>query len=707
MSEQGSLDPRGHVVYAPHTVSGKAQGPQAVLSREFSEFLVALSIALHKHAMYPAGHPSLGPAATDLTRRVLRLLEDRAMVALGVARHQLIIDGVATDDSQPVLRRLADGLHRHHLGAVSFTRGLAVDETAEALRALSADAEREGPLGLRPAATLPSWPHLRLHPLTFERLALAEGARPSGEQDGAAASRSVELWIGLASAALSGDGESALVDAATEPAVVARALDEHPRAEAYDQVIVGYLLQIARELRTAGGEDAGVLRRRTSRLIAALRPDTLRRFLEMGGNVVQRRDFLLNAADGLAVDAVIEIVKAAAEASGQTISHGLVRMLSKLAAHAELGDEHRRPVADANLREQVGRLIADWSLADPNPELYGRLLQHVATTGVGRGRTGRTDDHDALPLRILQMGLEIDAEGPMLERAVSRSIEAGLAREAVALLAEVPGQAERAARAVAERLRQPAALATLLAVEPVDFDTLDRLLPFAPPAAYERLLDALAESESRVTRRRLLDRLSSSPVDLLPHIVKRLSDERWYVQRNMLALLERAGRVPEGVSIEPWTRHHDRRVRYQAIRVALLLPAGRDRALRNALEDDDPKLNQLALTSLQAACPPALVDDVAAIALDMTAPEEHRVLAIRALAHVDAPRSLDTLLTLADGGRTILGRARLAPRSAVLLAALQGLAGRWSSDERAAAVLGLAAGASDPAIRAAAKGGTS
>ena len=44
-------------------------------------------------------------------------LEQRPTLAFGVARQQLIIDGVATDPGQPVLRRLAEELHRHHLGA--------------------------------------------------------------------------------------------------------------------------------------------------------------------------------------------------------------------------------------------------------------------------------------------------------------------------------------------------------------------------------------------------------------------------------------------------------------------------------------------------------------------------------------------------------------------------------------------------------------
>ena len=61
-------------------------GERAALSRDLADFLIELSIALHKHAMYPEGHPSLAPAAAGVTRRAGLLLEDRATLSLGVAR---------------------------------------------------------------------------------------------------------------------------------------------------------------------------------------------------------------------------------------------------------------------------------------------------------------------------------------------------------------------------------------------------------------------------------------------------------------------------------------------------------------------------------------------------------------------------------------------------------------------------------------------
>src|SRR5690242_8998886 len=332
-------------------------GERATLSRELADFLIELSIALHKHAMYPQGHPSLGPAAAAVTRRAGLLLVDRSTLSLGVARQQLVIEGVATDPKHPVLGELASRLHRHHLGAVTFRRGVEELEVASVLKTLAVDADRSGsPLGLGPPERLRAWQSVQLHPLTYDRLELVDDATAATE----GGARGAQLWVGLARAALSAQ---AGVDTATEPAVIARAIDEHPRSDAaaYDQVIVGYLLQIASELKTAGSAEAVALRRRTSRLIRALKPETLRRLVDMGGDFLQRRNFVQDSTDGMAVDAVLEIVQAAAESSQQTISHSLIRMLSKLAAHAETGTEQVRPQADAALRDQVRQLLQGWT----------------------------------------------------------------------------------------------------------------------------------------------------------------------------------------------------------------------------------------------------------------------------------------------------------------------------------------------------------
>src|SRR5437879_3585599 len=80
---------------------------RATLSRDLADFLIELSIALHKHAMYPEGHPSLAPAAAGVTRRAALLLEDRATVCLGSALNQPVMLGVHNHPNHPVPRELA------------------------------------------------------------------------------------------------------------------------------------------------------------------------------------------------------------------------------------------------------------------------------------------------------------------------------------------------------------------------------------------------------------------------------------------------------------------------------------------------------------------------------------------------------------------------------------------------------------------------
>src|SRR5262245_53424002 len=202
----------------------RPRAESAPLPRDVSDFLVELSIALHRHTMYPSGHPSLGPAIDSVVRSAERILQSRASLAVGVSRRQLLVDDAATDPNQPVLRRLADALHRHHIGAVSLTTGVSTNEMGDALRRLARDPQRDGAIGSPPDAVT-SWPHVKLHPLSFDRLALGDEDAAT-DKEARPGSRARDLWAGLAKAALALDavdesGESINAD------TIARGINAH------------------------------------------------------------------------------------------------------------------------------------------------------------------------------------------------------------------------------------------------------------------------------------------------------------------------------------------------------------------------------------------------------------------------------------------------------------------------------------------------
>ncbi|MGW8266845.1 MAG: hypothetical protein ACWGSQ_10785, partial [Longimicrobiales bacterium] len=83
--------------------TGESQKKTTALSKELSEFLLEFSIGVHRYSMYPPDHPSLGPAAENVIRRLGGILVDRRNLSIGVGPAQLVIEGVATEARHPVL----------------------------------------------------------------------------------------------------------------------------------------------------------------------------------------------------------------------------------------------------------------------------------------------------------------------------------------------------------------------------------------------------------------------------------------------------------------------------------------------------------------------------------------------------------------------------------------------------------------------------
>lgn len=709
------------------------------MPRELADFLIEFSIALHKHAMYPGGHPTLGPAAEGVARRLESLLLERGTLSLGVARDQLVIEGVATDPRNPVLHDLASRLHRHHLGAVSFARGVTWNELEESLKVLALDADRgQEPLGLKPRDQIPHWAHVQLFPLTFDRLELVGG--PEAEAGEVSGGRAAQLWVGLARAALAAEDQKAAaraaerppephafrptpaaaaplsdaeIDAAlagaragdlqhdtAEPAAVAKAIEGHERGTAYDQVIVGYLLQIAEELKTAGGAGAVALKKKMSRLVTALDDQTLARLLEMGGDQTQRRQFILDASQGMAVDAVVELVRAAS-GTGAPVSNAMLRMLHKLGQHAERGPAPRRSIAESELRDQVAELVRGWSLADPNPDGYAlalRRLSEAAPTLVAATEAA----YAAEPERVVQMALETGGVGAPVQRAVDSLVARQRIPDLIGMLERAPRE-NPAVHAVRERVVDPAMLKLALTAQPVDFALVDRLAGAMGGAAAVAMLDVLAESESRQVRRALIDRLVKMPEALRPVLAQRIGDERWYVLRNVLYLAAELPGAP-AVDAGPSRQHPDARVRREAYRVLFKREGdARARAIAGALGDDDERVKRLALAAAADGCPDATVPMVVAIAVDDELEPELRVAAVRVLGAKGDRLALDGLLRLTEPKRRSIIGAMMASAtvSPITLAALAAL-GTLRHEPRARERLDLLTQGRDSAVAKAA-----
>lgn len=677
------------------------------LSRELRDFLIRFSIALHRFAMYPDDHPSLAPTVEQVVGLLGDLLYAKPTLSLGVARTQLVIEGVATDPKHPVLLELAARLHRHHLGALAFERGVVPDELHEFLRLVAQDPDHgQGPVGLDPEFRKRRWPHVTAYPLDYERLRFMEGEAPLDETEQARATRtrSAQLWLGLARAALAaGQADEALSEEEEEelvnasPEAIARAIDDRGRDSAYDQVIVGYMLQIADELKSGQTQESSALRKRVSDLVSTLDRRSLGRLLTMGGDATQRRRFLLSASEGMAVDAVVDLVEAASTAGGETVSHSLLRMLQKLAQHAERGGR-RRALADESIRDQIRSLVQGWSLRDPNPGAYGKALQRMSLASPVFVASSEAQFAPE-PRRLVEMGLELDSVGEPVQRAVDTLVNRG---ELPWLLETLRfAYAPTAVDALRRRVARPDQIAAVLADEPIDYALLDELIAAVKVEAADPLLDALADAEAASTRRALIGRLTALGPGIEPAIVKRLEDPRWYVVRNLIGLIAELPRLPTQFDAWAFLKHADGRVRREAMRLLLRDAATRDRAVVAGLRDADDHMVRLALTVAAERCPEGAVPLIVTRAVS-GGNTDQRVTAIRVLGATSDAGARTALLQLTAPRRGMFGPKPPAktPEYLAALAALQ----RHADDPRVAAALADAQRSKDPDVARAAGG---
>jgi hypothetical protein len=675
----------------------------STLSRELAEFLMDLAIAMHKHAIYPQGHPLLDQAVDSVHAALTGLLFDRPALSIGVARRQLIIEGVATDSSHPVLAELAGKLHRHHLGAVKFLPGLSRAELSDMLGVVGLEAQRGAkPLGFQPELMQSRWERVKLFPLSYDRLELLDEDDTTPEQESdRVRGQAAQLWVGLARAAVASDIATRSDEDVIAPEAVAQAIDDHGREQAYDQVIVGYLLQIAHEVRHDGSREHGRLQRRISKLVGSLQPQTLERLLEMGGDSVQRRRFVLDAAQGMTVHAVVELVRAAASAEGFSISHSLVRMLTKLATHAASDTSARGRAADEEFREHVERLVTSWSLDDPNPAVYSATLSQLSHDSPAPDADAPAQ-YACEPVRLIGTALEIGTVGPRVWNAVETMLDRSAIGELLDLLDMAPQPANAVAAGVWARILERDTLRQLLASPRPDHSVIRRLVTRIGGDAAPPVLTALESGTEGSRQERLLSYLVQIGTSAAAAVAMRLPDASPELARELLICLAKIAPPAPPPEVQLCREHPDPAVRREAVKFLLGYAVARETTILASVNDPDERVAYCGIVAAAQGCPP---DTAAAIRRRVDAGEltdgTVRAAGIRAVATQTDEATLDWLLrrTIVTGG--IIRRTRLAPASPELLASLSALATYWAADARAAEAISLARASSSPSIRAA------
>lgn len=122
--------------------------------------------------------------------------------------------------------------------------------------------------------------------------------------------------------------------------------------------------------------------------------------------------------------------------------------------------------------------------------------------------------------------------------------------------------------------------------------------------AVGHIADRLAKEEDHYARHVLDNILVQMGRDIIPELLERLKDKRWYMVRNVVKIIgEMGGDIGESQAVEDALKlplsHPDSRVRKEAIRAISMIKGKEAKSLvRNSLNDSDNSVVELAAVSL-------------------------------------------------------------------------------------------------------------
>ena len=674
---------------APPTSSSKGEQ----LPPELQELVQELALAVHKRGIYPDSHPMLRGSVESLSRRFRSVLSNRGQLSLGVSRRRLIVDGLATDESNTLLADLAERLYEHELGVVSFLATLTLSTLEEFVAAISVSPARGGePLGARGRPQLARWKDLTLTRVAFDRLELKDDGTSDVERRESRERRAAELWMGLARATLAGGS----IDGALEdPKRLAELITREVGRDGFDAAILGLLRQLIGEL-DDGAMRESLLRQRVSDLVQNLDDGTLSRLLQMGGDNNASSAFLERACESLTATAVVRLTRFAANGAGQPIAGAMLRLLAKLARDADSRRIMSRSV-DHALRTVIRRMLADWKLIDPNPEAYTVVLSDIATTSLEPQADLGRDVCEAE--RILQIGVATDSIGPSVEAALARLIAtSGVAAAVDCLLA---CDASPLRDSLVDRLINETTFREELALDRPAVAVLQRAVSRLGARAVAPLMQEL-ERRGDADAVWIVDLLTRIGEDGMAAMGETLSTLSPRVLRHVIAVFDRCDAWPASTDPMEYARHADSGVRREAIRYVLKRDATRENGILTGLRDSDIRIFNLALGAMSGTC---TIEAARAIMSRLGSPDlsdELRARAIRALADARHHEVRTWLEQRATTKHWLFRTTRLRKPSLELYAVVNAIATRNEDEPQSRRILALARKSRNPDVRRAA-----
>ena len=306
-------------------------------------------------------------------------------------------------------------------------------------------------------------------------------------------------------------------------------------------------------------------------------------------------------------DTVLELAVTRLQARG--FSEVFIEDLGEQVAPAKItgADPRRRNVAGPI--ETVLRLV-DMSSDASDVFVYDDAVEPLRVEAARGTTDGDVISALVAVATIEKRDQEFAAIMSMLEDSVGVLVDAHEAdvaadvAEALSAVAASPGipddHRERMLRVV-HSIASPESLARVTTAlrryrsDSAEYLACRRLLGVLGESMIDPLLEVLADEQDMAARKGLIELISSSARDYIPELGARLTDPRWYLVRNVVAILATTRSAAVLPYLQRTLRHSDARVRRETIRgLAAIRAAMSDSILAAALNDADAQNVQMA-----------------------------------------------------------------------------------------------------------------